>query len=86
MAQEGLPEDQSPGAREKAEIFFAATLTCAPIIMPGARGIRGRNPIVETTGARHRMNRFGDYRARPYAVHDQRQGRGDQWFFRVSQR
>ena len=46
MAQEGLPEDQSPGER-KGRDFFGDAATCAPIIMPGARGVRGANPTVE---------------------------------------
>ena len=73
------PKIKALAQREKAEISSLATpLTCAPIIMPGARGVRGANP--------HRRNHrcapshepdLGDYRARPYAVHDQRKGRGE---------
>jgi len=30
--------------------------TCAPIITRGARGKKGKTPVVETTGARYRMS------------------------------
>ncbi|MGB8525392.1 MAG: transposase, partial [Rhodoplanes sp.] len=39
---------------------------------------RGETSIVETTGARHRMSLISAITARgPYAVHDQRKGRGE---------
>ena len=38
------PKIKALAQREKAEIFLAMLLTCAPIIMPGARGVRGAKP------------------------------------------
>ena len=59
------PKMKALAQREKAEIFLATPLTCAPIIMPGARGgKRGATPIVETTGARHRMSLISAITAR----------------------
>ena len=38
------PKIKALAQREKAEIFFGDAVTCAPIIMPGARGVRGAKP------------------------------------------
>ena len=38
------PKIKALAQREKAESSLATPLTCAPIIMPGARGVRGAKP------------------------------------------
>ena len=66
MAQEGLPEENKALAqREKAEISFGDAAHMRSDHHAGRTwGKRGATPIVETTGARHRMSLISAITAR----------------------
>ena len=42
------PKIKALAQRERPRSSLATPLTCGPIIMPGARGVEGEAPIVET--------------------------------------
>ena len=58
------PKSKPWRSEKRPESSLATPLTCAPIIMPGARGVRGRKPHRRNHSTHHRMSLISTITAR----------------------